>query len=267
MRSRSTTQAGPVRNSSGRSPMNFPPDRKWAGASRWVLTCSVIVISWPPALSKASRLIQRVAGRAYPANAGVCSEKSWVRSINLRLEPAFSGRLSGELGSIHDSSLLQDAVDVECDRVLAQVHLFGDRGIGKPFHHQTQDLYLQPAELWWSDSRFGGSSWRAVLRSVECTGAIDGHRGLAGQHLQKVEPLPIRLQMFSAEYLDHSSQSALRAKRQRTAEPEALAGEERAARAFAGSERRGIRLPDEDPAGQCFVNREAVLRDGSRLEA
>ena len=44
--------------------MNLPPDRKCAGASRWVLTWRVIVISWPPALSNASLLIHRIAGPA-----------------------------------------------------------------------------------------------------------------------------------------------------------------------------------------------------------
>ena len=42
--------------------MNFPPEKKWAGASRWVLTCSVVVISWPPALSNARRLTHFTLG-------------------------------------------------------------------------------------------------------------------------------------------------------------------------------------------------------------
>src|ERR1700682_2047048 len=209
MRSRSTTQAGPVRNSSGRSPMNFPPDRKWAGASRWVLTCSVIVISWPPALSKASRLIHRIAGPAYPANAGVCSEKSWVRSRKRRLEPAFYGRLSGQLGSVDDTSLLQDPVHVEFDRVLAKVHLVGDRRVGKPFRHPTHALRPQPAEIRWRHSSLGGGSRCVFLKAIESAGAVDGHGSFTGEHLQEVEPLLVGLQIGAAEDLDHSSHPAL----------------------------------------------------------
>src|SRR5258708_12596011 len=103
-----------------------------------------MVISWPPALSNASRLIQRIAGPAYPANAGVCSEKSWVRSRNLRLEPAFFRRLAGQLGSIDDSSLLEQAVHVELDRVLAQLHLGGDPRVGPPFLSQPHNPPLHP---------------------------------------------------------------------------------------------------------------------------
>src|SRR5258708_28001086 len=101
-----------------------------------------MVICWPRALSNASRLIQRIAGPAYPANAGVCSEKSWVRSRNLRLEPAFFRRLAGQLGSIDDSSLLEQAVHLERYPWLAHVHLGGDRRLGQPFPHQTPDLAL-----------------------------------------------------------------------------------------------------------------------------
>src|SRR5258708_17849615 len=178
-----------------------------------------MVISWPPALSNASRLIQRIAGPAYPANAGVCSEKSWVRSRNLRLEPAFFRRLAGQLGSIDDSSLLEQALHVELDRVLAQVHLGGHRRVGQPFRYQTQDLALQPVELRWTDSRLGGQSRGPVLRSVERASAVDGHRSFAGQHFQKVEPLLVRLEIHSAENFNHSCNPALSSQRHGTSGP------------------------------------------------
>src|SRR5437660_1108314 len=62
--------------------MNLPPEKKCAGASRWVPTCRVVVISWPPALSNASRLTHLMLGPSYDAKAGVWTEKSWLRSIS-----------------------------------------------------------------------------------------------------------------------------------------------------------------------------------------
>src|SRR6202521_1059902 len=91
--------------------MNLPRVMKCAGASRCVLTCSVIVISWPPARSNARCLIHRMAGPGEPAEAGVWSEKSCVRSRNLNrqtmpqlsdVDLAQTVRVEGESRQPHD---------------------------------------------------------------------------------------------------------------------------------------------------------------------
>ena len=84
----STTHAGPTSQSSGRSPMNFPPDRKSAGASRGVATCSEDVSIRPPALSNASRFTHLTDGLSSLAKAG-CGRRRPVTDQGRACSPSW----------------------------------------------------------------------------------------------------------------------------------------------------------------------------------
>src|SRR5438445_8931533 len=64
---------------------------KWLGASRWVPTCSVEVISMPPTPSKATRLIHLMVGPSYRAKPGVLVSQSWDRSRTFKDTGADAG--------------------------------------------------------------------------------------------------------------------------------------------------------------------------------
>src|SRR6266568_8421061 len=53
---------------------------KWFGASRWVPTWRVDVISIPPTPSKATRLTHLILGPSYRAKPGVLTSQFWDRS-------------------------------------------------------------------------------------------------------------------------------------------------------------------------------------------
>src|ERR1700730_559276 len=81
MASRSTTTPGPTSLLNGMLPISWPLVIKCSGASRWVPTCRVDEINWPPTFSKAGRLIHLTVGPSYVAKEGVFPSQFWDRSM------------------------------------------------------------------------------------------------------------------------------------------------------------------------------------------
>src|SRR4029077_6891354 len=84
---------------------------------------------------------------ARPPIPRVDSPTNRVNPLTIWLKPAFPGRLVCQFSPGDRVGLLEEAVDVELDRVLAEVHPFGDLGVGGALDDEGQDLLFDPAEL------------------------------------------------------------------------------------------------------------------------